>query len=347
MTLIYFILILGITVFIHELGHFIFAKRAGAHIYEFSIGMGPVLYKHKRKNDPTDYCIRLLPIGGFVAIAGEDTYEDKEIPKEKQLLFKPWKDRFLTMIAGVLFNFLLAIILLFVVGLVIGAPKNQATVDTIESGYPLEATNMQKGDKILKYNGKKIHTTDKLMLLLTLNGEKEATFLVRHKDGSTEEISVQPVKVEEDGIESYRFGLTLDGTTTHNLKNLLLYPVEKTYSLIEQMMLILKNLITGDLSLKNLSGPIGIYSVVDQSREAGWINLVYLTAYLCINVGFINILPIPAFDGCRAFFLIIEKIRGKRMNTKTENLIHTIGFYFLMVLMVLITYNDIIRLLGW
>ena len=115
MTLIYFILILSATIFVHELGHFIFAKKAGIYVYEFCIGMGPRIFKFKRKNDETEYGIRLLPIGGFCAMAGEDTIEDDNVPKEKKLQAKTWGQRFMTMVAGVMFNFIFAIILLFII----------------------------------------------------------------------------------------------------------------------------------------------------------------------------------------------------------------------------------------
>ena len=110
------------------------------------------------------------------------------------------------------------------------------------------------------------------------------------------------------------------------------------------MFLTIKYLITGKLKLNNLAGPVGIYNVVDSVSQTGLINLLYLTAYICINVGFLNLLPIPAFDGGRALFLIIEKIRGKKISPRTENIIHSIGFYLLMLLMILVTYNDIIRI---
>ena len=128
MTLIYFIFVLGITVLIHELGHFIFAKKAGIYIYEFSLGMGPKLFSWHRKNDETMYAIRLFPIGGYVSMAGESVEYDEEIPKEKHLQEKTWMQRFLTIIAGVAFNFLLALILLFIVGLIEGSPSKETYI---------------------------------------------------------------------------------------------------------------------------------------------------------------------------------------------------------------------------
>ncbi len=346
MTLIYFIIVLGITVFIHELGHFLFAKKAGVYVYEFSLGMGPKLLKKKRAGDETEYCLRLFPIGGFVAMAGEDT-EDSDVPKEKQLIHKGWKARFLTIIAGVLFNFLLALILLFVVGIMAGVPKNQAIVGHIEDGYSLSTTNMQENDKIISIDGHRITSTDKLIFYLALNEGKETTFTVKHANGEKEEIKIAPTKIENaEGEVSYRFGLEIDNSKTHDWKALILYPFQKTYSLVEQLILTVKSLLFGQLSINNLSGPVGIYTVVGESAKAGFVNILYLIAYLCINVGFINILPFPAFDGGRAFFLIIEKIRGKKMSSNTENIIHSFGFYLLMALMVFITCNDILRLLG-
>ena len=164
MTLIYFLLILGITILVHEFGHFIFAKKAGVHVYEFSIGMGPKIFTHKRKNDETEYSLRLFPIGGFVSMAGEDMEdENKSIPKEKQLISKKWHERFITISAGVLFNFIFAIILLFIVGLVNGAPINKAIVESIETDYP--AYNiLEIGDTIIKINDKKIKNLDILSI---------------------------------------------------------------------------------------------------------------------------------------------------------------------------------------
>ena len=129
-TIIAFIFILGVTVTIHEFGHFLFAKKAGIYVYEFSIGMGPRLFKFKRKNDETDYSIRLLPIGGYVQMAGEDIEVDKNIPKDKLLQSKTWIQRFLTMIAGVMFNFLLAIVVLFIIALVKGVTLDATRIDT-------------------------------------------------------------------------------------------------------------------------------------------------------------------------------------------------------------------------
>lgn len=340
MTIIYFIIILGITVMIHELGHFIFAKKAGVYIYEFSIGMGPRLFKFNRKNDETEYSIRLLPIGGYVSMAGEDMEEDSKIPKDKQLVNKKWIPRFLTMFAGILFNFLLAIFLLFIIALISGSPVSTPEIDYIDPTYEISNTNLKQNDIITKINNKKISNKDDLLLELQINNGKTIEMEVNNNYT----VTVSPTLVIENGESIYRYGFSIKNEYKTGFLNALIYAFTKTLSLVKQLMLIIFYLITGKLSLNNLSGPIGIYSVVAEVSKTGILNILYLIAYLCINVGFINLLPIPAFDGCRILFLIIEKIKGSKVNQKVENMVHSIGFVFLMILMVLITYNDIIRI---
>ena len=340
MTIIYFIIILGITVMIHELGHFIFAKKAGVYVYEFSIGMGPRLFKFNRKNDETEYSIRLLPIGGYVSMAGEDMEEDSKIPKDKQLVNKRWIPRFLTMFAGILFNFLLAIFLLFIIALISGSPVSTPEIDYIDPTYEISNTNLKQNDIITKINNKKISNKDDLLLELQINNGKTIEMEVNNNYT----VTVSPTLVIENGESIYRYGFSLKNEYKTGFLNALIYAFTKTISLVKQLMLIIFYLITGKLSLNNLSGPIGIYSVVAEVSKTGILNILYLIAYLCINVGFINLLPIPAFDGCRILFLIIEKIKGSKVNQKVENMVHSIGFVFLMILMVLITYNDIIRI---
>ena len=326
---------------VHELGHFIFAKKAGVYVYEFSIGMGPRLFKFKRKNDETEYSIRLFPIGGFVSMAGEDIEEDSSIPKDKQLVNKNWISRFLTMFAGILFNFLLAILLLFVIALINGTSSQDTIIDYIDPTYEISNTNLKKGDVITKINGKKISNRDDLLLQLQVNSGKTIKIEVNNNYST----DVTPTLVTEDGNTSYLYGFSLKNDYEYGFFNAIRYAFIKTFSLIKQMLLIIIYLISGKLSLNNLSGPIGIYSVVAEVSKTGFLNILYLISYLCINVGFINLLPIPAFDGCRILFLMIEKIKGSKVNQKVENTVHSIGFILLMILMLLITYNDIIKLI--
>lgn len=344
MTLIYFILILGIVVLIHEFGHFIFAKKAGIYVYEFSIGMGPQLFKFHRKNDETEYSIRLLPIGGYVQMAGEEIEEDDEVPKEKQMIHKKWYQRFLTVIAGIMFNFLLAIIIFFIVGLVNGVPTETTTVAEVTKNSAAYKAGLQPGDVILKINDKNIVSSDHLMLLVQVNGKDKMNVTIE-RDGKEQAIQITPKKVKVDGQVTYQYGFSLKNRLVHNFWMAVQYGFTKMFSLIHQMILIIWYLLIGKLSLSSLAGPVGIYTVVDQTAKAGFLSLVYLIGFLSLNVGFINLLPIPAFDGGRLLFLIIEKIKGSPVNPKIENTVHAIGFILLMILMVVITFNDILRLL--
>lgn len=344
MTFIYFIFVLGITVFIHELGHFIFAKKAGIYIYEFSIGMGPKLFSWHLKNDETLYAVRLFPIGGYVSMAGESVEYDEKIPKEKHMQEKTWIQRFSTVIAGVVFNFLLAIILLFVIGLISGSPSNEAYIDKLDKAYPAAKTNLKEGDEILSLNSKKISSSDMLLLHLQIENGKNFTLLVQHPNGEKETVTIQPIKEKQNGKIVYKYGFSLKNKIRKGIFPALIYAFQKSISLLNQMLHIIFYLCTGTLGIGNLSGPIGIFTIVGESAKAGFINIIYLIAYLCINVGFINLLPIPAFDGGRIFFMIIEKIRGKKVDTKIENIIHSVGMILLMLLMLFITFQDITRL---
>ena len=343
MTLIYFILILGITVFIHELGHFIFAKHAGIYVYEFSIGMGPQIFKFHRKNDETEYSIRLLPIGGYVQMAGEEIEADEDIPKEKQMTHKKWHQRFMTVIAGILFNFLLAIFIFFIVGLINGVPTETTTVADVSKNSAAFKAGLKSGDKILKINGTKIVSSDHLMLLVQINVKDKMNMTIL-RDGKEKALQITPKEIKENDQVSYQYGFSLKNHLVHDFFSAVKYGFTKMFSLIHQMILIIAYLLLGKLSISSLAGPVGIYTVVDQSAKAGILSLIYLLGFLSLNVGFINLLPIPAFDGGRLLFLIIEKIKGSPVKPKIENTIHKIGFVFLMVLMVVITYHDILRL---
>ncbi|MDD4734165.1 MAG: RIP metalloprotease RseP [Bacilli bacterium] len=344
MDLLLFILILGITIFIHELGHFIFAKRAGIYIYEFSLGMGPRIFKFNRKNDETDYTIRLFPIGGFVQMAGEEVEIDEKIPKESRLQSKTWLQKFLTIIAGVVFNFVLGFVLLFVFALIAGSVTNKTYIGEIKEGYPAHETNLKPGDLITKFNGDEIKNQDLFLLDFTVANGETISLEVKHKDGSYETVTITPKKETVDGKDKFVYGFGLVGDKKTGFLSTIEYSFRKGFGLIVQMAYTIVYLITGKLSLNNLSGPIGIYNVVSQTAATGFVNLIYLTALISINVGFINLLPIPAFDGGRLLFLIIEKIKGKPLAPKIENTIHSVFLFLLMLLMVAITYNDIIKI---
>ena len=343
MTIIYFILILGITVFIHELGHFICAKKSGIYVYEFSLGMGPCLKKWKRKNDETEYSLRLLPIGGYVSMAGEDIEDDEDIPDNRKLPNKTWLQRFATIIAGIVMNFILAIVVFTIVALISGAPQSNVIVNHVDEDTPAYNAGLEAGDEIIKLNGENVDS-DLLMLKLLVNEDKTVRLTVKKEAGTFDNIVMKPEKIEQDDQVSYKFGFGMTSDVETGLVASIKYGFQKFWSLIVQMVYIFIYLFTGKLDLSSLSGPVGIYSVVGESAKAGIINVVYLLGYISLNVGFVNLLPIPAFDGGRLFFLIIEKIKGSPVSAKFENTVHAVGMFFLLALMVFVTYNDIVRI---
>ena len=347
LTILYFALILGVIVCVHEFGHFFFAKLFGIYVYEFSIGMGPKILSKKGKNGETEYSLRAIPIGGFCSLAGEGSDEDKKLPKNRLLQSKPVWQRFLVMFFGAGNNFILALVVLFFIGLISGSPINkQPVIKEITQGSPAEVAGMLPGDTITQVNGNKVTNYEDMQLHLFMSkGETEIVVL---RDGKDEIIKVTPLTEEEkkEQNKDYSYGFSCEAKIEyeHGFFNAIKYSFRRFGELVKQMVLTFKGLFTGGVSVRDLSGPVGIFSAVDQTKTSGASNLFALLALLSLNVGFVNLIPFPAFDGGRILFLIIEKIKGKPVKAETENLIHTIGFFLLLALIIYVTINDIIRL---
>lgn len=348
LSVIYLILILGVLIFVHEFGHFIAAKKIGVYVSEFALGMGPKIYsfKRKNKNDPTEYSLRLFPIGGFCAMAGEiiEDSDSKKLKKSEYMCNRSKLERTIILLAGVTMNILLALILLFAQSLIWGHTEQKSIVGYVPEGYPISDAGIEVGDKIKKINGYKVNTWDKVTLIMSLKNDKEYTdFEIEKKDGSIKTYSVKPVvKIAEDGTETKVYGIGVGDKEIRGFLSSIKYAFVKLGSTISTMLLIIINLFTGKLSLSALSGPVGMYTVV---KSAGTFRqLLYLTSYLSINLAVINAIPFPAFDGGRVLFVIIEAIKGSKVKPETENIFHSIGFALLMILMIYITIQDILRL---
>ncbi|MDD3821874.1 MAG: RIP metalloprotease RseP [Bacilli bacterium] len=345
MTFIYFILILGITIFIHEFGHFLFAKRYGVYVYEFALGMGPRLFSFQRPNDETIYALRLIPLGGFVQLAGETTTDDIKAPPGTKLQDKKWHQRFFTIIAGAIFNFLLAFILLLMIGLVYGVIEQKPLVHDVIENYPAVTVGINKGDLIIAVNNKTVSTWDEMLLELELADKTKPVMIKVKKANKQIETYYVPLKKEVDNNqEVYRLGIEIAANRERGLILSFNYAVVKTKTLFKTMFVVISNLITGNLTIDRLAGPVGIYGIVGEQAKAGLENVFYLIAFLSVNVGFINLIPFPAFDGGRLLFLLIEKIKGSPISQKIENQIHAVGFVLLIMLLLYITFNDIIKL---
>lgn len=365
------LLMLSLLIFVHEGGHFIAAKKCGVHVYEFALGMGPKVLSFKRKNDPTEYTLRALPIGGFCAMAGEEGEDDESLDKDKFMCNKSKIKRIIILVAGVTMNFITAIILLFIIGLSFGSTEQKSIIGRIESGSPADVAGLKVNDKIIECNGYKISTWDKLTIVTNLkNKNNYYEYKVEHEDGSVDTYKITPdeyvvigsetIKLDEnnklkDVLKKYNkkesevtvsklVGIAASSEIKKDFLSALKYAFSKFGSIVSTMLLILGSLFTGKLGLSALSGPVGMYSVVGTVASLGFANLIYLTAYLSINLGVLNILPFPAFDGGRVLFVLIEAITRKKVDPKIEGYFHSVGFILIMLLMVYITFQDVLRL---
>ncbi len=346
LSLVLFIIILGTIVLIHEFGHFLFSKLFGVYVYEYSIGMGKKIFSKRPKNSETEYNIRLLPIGGFVRLAGEEGEDgDDTVPKERKLYNKSFWQRFLIFFMGPGFNLLLCFITLFIMCIIFTGSLTTLELAKLPKEYPAYSAGLREGDKIISIEGEKVSTwTQARLKIATIKEGKDLNFKVKTKTGEIKNIVVTPMKEENDGNISYIYGVSSKIITKKGLIGSIEYAYQETKNIILSMGTTLKYLFTGHLSVNDLSGPVGVYKVVDQESRYGIASLLYLMAYLSVNVGIINLIPFPAFDGGHILFLIIEKIRRKPISPNVEATITGIGFVCLMLLMIYVTFHDVLNL---
>lgn len=330
MNIIISLIVFGILVLFHEFGHFIVAKKAGVKIHEFAIGMGPKVYSHKGYE--TEYSLRLLPIGGYVRMEGEDeessdprSFNNKTIFQKISIIF-----------AGPLMNFILAILLLTVMFMYKGVPGT--TIETTMDNSPAQQVGIKQGDKILKINDASIKNWDDIRKTISDSTTDNIKIQVE-RDGSVLEYNIIPK--DENGKKK----IGIESRYEKNVISSFKYAVDQTFFILEQMIDFLGKAITGNVSRDEVAGPVGIINVVGQAADAGMMNVVFLAAVISINLGLFNLLPVPALDGGRIVFLLIELIRGKKMDPEREGSIHFIGFVALMVLMVFTIYNDVSRII--
>lgn len=342
-TLIILIIILGIIVFVHEFGHFIAAKKCGVYVHEFAIGMGPKIWNFKRKNDETIYSLRLLPLGGFTALAM--TEEDFKVKKNQVLDNKKYYQKLLILLMGIFFNFILTMVLLFINGLAYGSPQTGAVIGAIQENSPSEKAGLKTNDEIIEINGKKVSSWDDVILELNYVQDdiEEYKFLVLRGDKEINITIIPEIEETKDGVVK-TFGFGTSTKKENGFTAALKYSVVGFGEMFTSLFKILGNLFTGKIGVDNLSGPVGVYSVVDQIKESGLESIIYLTAYLSINVGIINLIPIPVFDGGRVVLSTAEKIKGSKLNPNIEIMLNNIGVILLIILFVYVTLNDIIKI---
>ncbi len=328
------IIIFGILILVHELGHFIFAKLTGIKVEEFAIGMGPKILGVKYGE--TDYSLRILPIGGYNKMAGmEPGQEDDPRGFNNKTVFQ----RMLVIGAGSLMNFLLAILLFVLVFSFIGVPANTNIVGGLVEGYPAQQAGIQKGDQIIAIEGETVRNWTELTRIIHANPENSITLRI-NRDGNIFETNVIPIRDKDTGVGLIGISDTLK---TYGIWSGLKLGIERSVEILVLIVVSLVHIITGQAPAE-VAGPVGIVQMIDEASQYGIATIFNFAALLSLNLGLINLLPIPALDGSRMVFLAIEGVRGKPISPEKENFVHFIGFTALIFLMILITYKDILRI---
>ncbi|UNC91832.1 RIP metalloprotease RseP [Candidatus Contubernalis alkaliaceticus] len=332
-TLVASIVIFGLLIFFHELGHFIVAKRVGIGVLEFAIGFGPKLISVER--DGTRYSLRALPLGGFCRLMGEDP---EEVEDQASFQKRPLAQRFAVIVAGPLMNFVLAVILFFLIYFFIfGVPSTQVG-EVLPDGRAAQ-TELQAGDVIRAIDGAEMRSWDDIIAAINASPEEELALTIE-RDGSLQEIKVVPM--EEPETQRGLIGIAHAGRKFSLLGSLRL-GIENTWFFTRFIVVSLSEIITRQAS-PDVAGPIGIVQMVGEVAQTGISNLLTLAAILSIHLGLLNLLPIPALDGSRLVFFLLEGIRGKPVDPHKESFIHFVGFTLLILLMILIAFQDIARL---
>ena len=330
------ILLFGVLIFIHEFGHFITAKLSGVKVNEFALGMGPVIWKTRKKD--TQYALRLLPIGGFVSMEGEDEESEEEGSFSKA---RVW-NKILIVTAGALMNLILGFLLLVIV-----VSQQSAIGTTTIARFEEGATSsqlLQVDDKILKINGSSINIDYDIIHTMMRDSDGSVDMVVL-RDGQKVELTGVPFSTEqmEDGTVTTTLDFKVYGrekTVGGVLRQAFFY----TGTVAKLVWTSLIDIVTGKFGINQLSGPVGVASAVGEASSMGLSSFLMLAAFITINLGVLNLLPIPALDGGRLLFLLIEAVRGKPVNPKYEGYVHALGFVLLFGLMIVVTFNDIVRL---
>ncbi len=352
-TIILFVLLLTVIICIHEAGHLFAAKKFGVYCFEYSFGMGPVLFQ--RKKNETLYSIRALPVGGYVSMAGEQdgdaAYPDVEVPEGRRLTDqKPWK-KVIIMLAGVFMNFLLAFVIFSMIVLSNGAyaKSPKAEIRSVTAGSPAETAGLEAGDVITKVilsdgSSSKVKTFTDLQYAMASVQEEPVTLEVM-REGETLDITVTPVWNEE--YQSWMIGI--QGPDAQivkvNLLNCWVYGIDEMHTLTKATWSAFVRIFTGD-GINQLSGPVGIYSATEQSASYGIIGYLFLIAELSLNIGIFNLIPLPVLDGGQVVITIVEAIIHKPVNEKVKIGIMTVTWALLITLMIFVTWHDIARLAG-
>ncbi len=321
------ILVFGMLIFFHELGHFIVAKLSDIKVNEFSLGLGPQLISMKLKE--THYSIRLLPFGGYVKMEGEDTdTSDPRAFNNKSALV-----RLGVILAGPLMNFILAILLLGIIGFYSGVPTRQVTVTP---GEPAEISGIQDNDIIHAIDGRKVgHWEEIVEIISGRHNEKISVTVIRDGKYIDYDVTTTVEPKTQRGIIGIK-SVMYKRQVLESIK----YGYKKTVLILKLILVGIYQVLTGKVKA-DVVGPVGLAHIVGEAAKIGVYQVLYIAAVISANLGLFNLFPIPALDGGRGIFLVFELLRGKPVEPEKEGLIHFIGFALLMFLMILILFKDL------
>ncbi len=339
MSIVLALIIIAILILVHELGHFVAARRVGIPVHEFSLGFGYKLLSTKKGE--TEYSLRLIPLGGFVRMAGEEPGDtDNPDGFNKRT---PW-EKMQVSFAGPFMNFVLAALIFIYIFAVIGVP--QAIVGDVIKDKPAYHAGLKSGDKILAVNDQKVSSWNQFVETIQKNPAGKELQLTISRNQNSQVLSMTPVRNESNGQTI--IGVYPSSKVTFERQGIVTavkLGFTQTYQMTVLMISGLGMLFTGAVTSADLAGPVGITNMVGEAARSGVVNLLSFSAFLSINLGILNLLPIPALDGSRIVFAIVEAVRRKPMNPEREGFVHWVGFLFLMSLILFVTYNDIVKLI--
>lgn len=328
LTVILGILLFLFLIFPHELGHFLMARAVGVKVNEFAFGMGPAIWKKQGKE--TLYSVRLLPVGGYCAMEGEDKDSDDERAFNK----KSPGAKILVLAAGAAMNVLIAVVVMSGIMFATGEATN--VIDKVVKDSPAAAAGIEHGDRIVDAGGKKIGNWYDFHE--SMRGQKKPFKLTVERKGERKTFSVTPK--EEKG----RYVIGVSAVVEKNLFKSVARGAKSTWILTGRMYAGLKDLVTGKVAVKEVTGPVGMIGLVHQTTSRGLTPFFYLLVFISLNLAIFNLLPFPALDGGRIIFVIIRMVTGKAITDRQENMVHGAGMILLLTLMVFATWNDLIRL---
>jgi len=345
------LIVLGILIFVHELGHFLVAKRSGVTVLRFSLGFGPKLLGFTRGG--TEYCISVIPLGGYVKMLGEDTQEElTEEQRAGAFSEQPVFKRMAIVFAGPMSNFLLAIVIYTFLFAFSGIPERAPDIGSVNPGSPAEQAGLQPGDKVLSINGTPLTTWEELSESIEKLGLNPLNLKVRRAEEDIS-VTVTPTISEVKNL----FGETVkrpligivasENTTIRKIDPLSAgyYALAQTYTLSKLFLLTVVKLIQRVVPLQTLGGPILIAQMAGQQAQMGLLYLINFLALISVNLAVLNLLPIPVLDGGHLFFFTLEAIIGRPLSLKKVEMAQKVGMLVLLALMVVVFYNDIMRLI--